>query len=78
MQPLPLRLDLRDDPVGEVLVARIMAALEVAHAHRGAPLLLRSPNARVRHRAGDSFRHSYPRIPHVTICEFGERSIVIN
>ena len=37
VQTLPLRLDLHDDPAGEVLVARMMAALEVAHAHRGAP-----------------------------------------
>ncbi|WP_158929676.1 non-ribosomal peptide synthetase [Acidisphaera sp. S103] len=37
VQTLPLRLDLRDDPAGEALVARMMAALEIAHAHRGAP-----------------------------------------
>jgi amino acid adenylation domain-containing protein len=37
VQTLPLRLNLRDDPPGEVLVERTMAALELAHAHRGAP-----------------------------------------
>jgi len=37
VQTLPLRLDLGGDPPGATVVARAMAALEAAHAHRAAP-----------------------------------------